>query len=77
MTLETKSGEYRDVLEAKYLVTLAESIFTVWRGALAERRAIVAAFTITVPGETTWHTEDVHPTIPLLRMLHFPGLRYS
>jgi len=35
MTLETKSREYRDVLEARYLVTLAESIFTVWLGALA------------------------------------------
>jgi hypothetical protein len=37
MTLGMDNGEKEDVLRARYLVTLAESIFTVWLGALAEK----------------------------------------
>ena len=37
MTLETDNGEKENVLRARYLATLAESIFTVWLGAFAEK----------------------------------------
>ena len=36
MTVETSSEEHRVVLEARHLANLAESIFTVWLGPLAD-----------------------------------------
>jgi hypothetical protein len=76
-TLEMDSGEYTDVLEARHLVTLAETLFTVWLGALAEMKGDAGSLRSHCPRENNLSYSDAHPTILLLRMLQFPAFRSS
>jgi hypothetical protein len=64
MTFEMDSGEREDVLRARYPVTLAEAIFTVWSGSFAKTWRTGVTFVVVVIGAEIYLTVDVHLIIP-------------